>query len=50
MVNGRVVHEGDASLIDWIDEHGFERFEQEAAGGSADAALDPADLSAVIER
>ncbi len=24
MVNGRVVHEGDASLIDWIDEHGFE--------------------------
>ena len=50
MVNGRVVHEGDASLIDWIDEHGFERFEQEAAGGSADAALDPADFSAVIER
>ena len=50
MVNGRVVHEGDASLIDWIDEHGFERFEQEAAGDSSDAALDPADLSAVIER
>ena len=50
MVNGRVVHEGDASLIDWIDEHGFERFEQKAADGSADAALDPADLSAVIER
>lgn len=50
MVNGRVVHEGDASLIDWIDEHGFERFEQEAAGGSSDAELSPADLSAVIER
>lgn len=32
MVGGRVVHEGDASLIDWIDEHGFERFEREAAG------------------
>ena len=50
MVNGRVVHEGDASLIDWIDEHGFERFEQDAAGDSSDAELSPADLSAVIER
>ncbi len=50
MVNGRVVHEGDASLIDWIDEHGFERFEQEAAGNSSDAELSPTDLSAVIER
>lgn len=50
MVNGRVVHEGDASLIDWIDEHGFERFEQEAAKNSTDAELSPADLSAVIER
>ena len=50
MVNGRVVHEGDASLIDWIDEHGFERFEQEAAKNSSDAELSPADLSAVIER
>ena len=50
MVNGRVVHEGDASLIDWIDEHGFERFEQEAAGDSSDAELSPVDLSAVIER
>ena len=50
MVNGRVVHEGDASLIDWIDEHGFERFEQEAAGDSSDTELSPADLSAVIER
>lgn len=50
MVNGRVVHEGDASLIDWIDEHGFERFEQEAAGDSSDAELSPTDLSAVIER
>lgn len=50
MVNGRVVHEDDASLIDWIDEHGFERFEQEAAGDSSNAELSPADLSAVIER
>lgn len=50
MVSGRVVHEGDASLIDWIDEHGFERFEQEPAKNSADAELSPADLSAVIER
>ncbi len=48
MVNGRMVHEGDASLIDWIDEHGFERFEQEAASDSSDAL--PADLSAVIRR
>lgn len=50
MVDGRMVHEDDASLIDWIDEHGFERFEGEAANGSVDADLSPADLSAVIER
>ena len=63
MVGGRMVHEGDASLIDWIDEHGFERFEQEAASGEkrteeisptgndgADPALSPADLSPVVER
>ena len=28
MVRGRIVAEGDASLIDRIDEEGFEQFEQ----------------------
>ena len=28
MVRGRMVAEGDASLIDAIDEQGFEQFEQ----------------------
>ncbi|WP_085830181.1 Fe-S cluster assembly ATPase SufC [Collinsella vaginalis] len=32
MVGGRIVREGDAELIPWIDEHGFESFEREAAG------------------
>ena len=60
MVGGRLVHDADASLIDWIDEHGFERFEAmaaeanaaEGAGAAGEAAgeLDPADLSPVIER
>lgn len=41
MVGGRMVHEGDASLIEWIDEHGFERFEAMAgAQGSAAGAGD----------
>ena len=31
LVNGRIVREDDASLIPWIDEHGFESFEAEAA-------------------
>ncbi|MDY4040946.1 MAG: Fe-S cluster assembly ATPase SufC [Collinsella sp.] len=31
MVGGRIVREGDADLIPWIDEHGFESFEREAA-------------------
>lgn len=31
MVGGRIVREDDASLIPWIDEHGFESFEREAA-------------------
>ena len=31
LVNGRIVREDDASLISWIDEHGFESFEAEAA-------------------
>ncbi|MBM6755300.1 Fe-S cluster assembly ATPase SufC [Collinsella tanakaei] len=30
MVSGRIVREDDASLIPWIDEHGFESFEREA--------------------
>lgn len=30
MVNGHMVKEDDASLIPWIDEHGFESFEREA--------------------
>ena len=30
MVRGRMVAEGDASLIDAIDEQGFEQFEQAA--------------------
>ena len=60
MVGGRLVHDADASLIDWIDEHGFERFEAmaaeanaaEGAGAAGEAAgeLNPADLSPVIER
>ena len=37
MVGGRIVREDDASLIPWIDEHGFESFEREAAGAAADA-------------
>ena len=35
MVKGRIVREDDASLIPWIDEHGFESFER--AGAAADA-------------
>ncbi len=34
VVNGKVVAEGDASLIDQINEQGFERFESEATAGS----------------
>jgi Fe-S cluster assembly ATP-binding protein len=30
MVKGRIVEEGDASLISRIDEQGFERYEREA--------------------
>ena len=37
MVGGRIVREDDASLIPWIDEHGFESFEREAADAAADA-------------
>ncbi len=37
MVRGRIVREDDASLIPWIDEHGFESFERESANASATA-------------
>ncbi|WP_144743196.1 Fe-S cluster assembly ATPase SufC [Enorma burkinafasonensis] len=35
MVDGRVVREDDASLIDWIDENGFESFERAAGADGA---------------
>ena len=38
MVNGRVVREDDASLIDWIDENGFESFERAAENDAAENA------------
>ena len=38
LVNGRIVREDDASLIGWIDEHGFESFEAEAAAQAATPA------------
>ncbi len=37
MVRGRIVREDDASLIPWIDEHGFESFERESATTTATA-------------
>lgn len=37
MVDGRVVREDDASLIDWIDENGFESFERAADADGARA-------------
>ncbi len=37
MVDGRVVREDDASLIDWIDENGFESFERAAGADGARA-------------
>lgn len=42
LVNGRIVREDDASLIGWIDEHGFESFEAEAAAEQAAAQTDAA--------
>ena len=57
MVDGRVVREDTADLIGWIDENGFESFEQAAAGAepgdaaaAATAGLTAEDLSPVIER
>lgn len=39
MVDGRIVKDGDASLIEWIDAHGFESFDRaaddDAAAGGA---------------
>ena len=43
MVAGRIVKEGGADLIPWIDEHGFESFEQVAGHG---AAADPQAVAA----
>ncbi|AEB07239.1 Iron-regulated ABC transporter ATPase subunit SufC [Coriobacterium glomerans PW2] len=45
MVDGRVVREDDASLISWIDEHGFESFERTAR--ESDASADTADKADV---
>ena len=38
MVKGRIVHTDDADLIPWIDAHGFETFEREAAEAEAAVA------------
>ena len=35
LVNGRIVREDDASLIEWIDKNGFESFEAEADAQAA---------------
>ena len=50
MVRGRLVAEGDASLIPYIDEHGFEEFEQAEAATSetADAAGTPDDIADIL--
>ena len=55
-----MVREDDASLIPWIDENGFESFEQGAEGAAGEDGqtlgagaldgIDAADLSAVVER
>lgn len=37
LVDGRIVREDDSSLIPWIDEHGFESFEKDAAGEPEEA-------------
>ncbi len=60
MVQGRMVREDNASLIPWIDENGFESFEQgaedaagadgQASGAGALDGIDAGDLSAVVER
>ena len=35
LVGGRIVREDDASLIPWIDRHGFESFEEPGSNGAA---------------
>ena len=37
LVDGRIAREDDSSLIPWIDEHGFESFEKDAAGEPEEA-------------
>ena len=56
MVNGRLVESGDASLVDDINENGFERFVQaagatapETAGASEETAFDAAAALAHME-
>ena len=50
MVRGRLVAEGDDSLIGQIDEHGFEQFEQaEAVEEAATAAAGDDDAAAIAE-
>ena len=46
MVRGRMVAEGDASLVARIDEHGFEQFEQAAPHATPEAAPAPAPVAA----
>lgn len=45
MVGGRIAADGDASLIPWIDRHGFESFE-DADGDACEASGEVAVLSA----
>ena len=50
MVRGRLVAEGDASLIPYIDANGFERFEQAGAAEAtgANAAAVAADVAGIL--
>ncbi len=53
MVQGRMVCKGSSQLIDWIDQHGFESFEQDGSMLAEGQVLDgkvAADLSAVRAR
>lgn len=62
MVQGNIVSEGSAELISWIDENGFESFEQTEGMGTESTTVEsagaenktpqisPEDLSAVIQR
>ncbi|RDB60430.1 Fe-S cluster assembly ATPase SufC [Gordonibacter sp. 28C] len=46
MVRGRMVAEGDASLVARIDEHGFEQFEQAAPDAAPDERAEAAPVAA----